>query len=99
VALSRESRQELTRWLIPRLLLPLVMAATILAALLVQHLNESQRNEASELQHRIKQEECVIRVLNEVVEKRINARTEEPIGLCDPEPAIEDLRRRLDELR
>ncbi len=55
-------------------------------------LTESLRRERDVLEHRIKQEDCVVRPINEVIEKRINAHTREPIPLCDPEPAIAQLR-------
>lgn len=54
-------------------------------------LTESLRRERDVLDHRIKQEDCVVRPINEVIEKRINTRVDEPIELCDPEPAIAQL--------
>lgn len=60
---------------------------------------ETLRREHDVLDHQLKQERCVVRVLNEVLEKRINNPTGEPIALCDPEPAIASLERRAEVLK
>lgn len=58
-----------------------------------RQITETLRRERDVLEHRIKQEDCVVRPINEVIEKRINMRIDEPIELCDPEPALAQLER------
>jgi cell division protein FtsB len=56
------------------------------------------RREASELQHRIRQEECVIGPLNDTIRHRINDRTSAVIPLCTSFEHLPDLRAKLERL-
>ncbi|MDQ3574286.1 MAG: hypothetical protein M3404_05090 [Actinomycetota bacterium] len=89
----------LGRYLWPRLVIVLVVVAVTLGGLTIQQVRLIQVNRdevlvtrALDLRHRIKQEDCVIRVLNEVIDKRINSRSSEPITLCASEEELDHLR-------
>lgn len=96
------TRSEMSRYFWPRLalavLIPLTVVGVSLALVFTQLREDGLRRERSELQHRIRQEECVIRPLSEVIENRINARTEKMIVLCDSEELLPDLRERFNRL-
>lgn len=62
-------------------------------------LTESLRRELDVLEHRERKELCVVRPLNDVIENRINTRTDKKIELCDPEDNLEDLQVRIAELK
>jgi hypothetical protein len=105
VALSREMRRDLTRWLFPRIMIPLVVIAVTLGTMLLRILDNEQahqidvlRREASELHHRIRQEECVIGPLNDTIRHRINDRTSAVIPLCTSFEHLPDLEAKLERL-
>jgi hypothetical protein len=105
VALSREMRRDLTRWLFPRIMIPLVVIAVTLGTMLLRiidneesHRLDALRREASDLHDRIRQEECVIEPLNDTIRHRINDRTSAVIPLCTSFEHLPDLRAKLDRL-
>jgi hypothetical protein len=106
VALSRENRRDLTRWLFPRIMLPLVIIAVTLGSMLLRILDIEQEARLSELRaqisdndHRIRQEACVIQPLNDTIRHRINERTEVQIPLCTQFEHLPDLHAKGERLR
>jgi hypothetical protein len=99
VALSRENRRDITRWLFPRIMIPLVVIAVVLGTMLLRileneqvHRVEALRREIAENDDRIRQEECLINPLNATIRHRINERRPEvQIPLCTQFEHLPDL--------
>jgi hypothetical protein len=105
VALSREDRRGLARWLFPRIMIPLVVIAVTLGTMLLRiidneesHRLDALRREASDLHHRIRQEECVIGPLNDTIRHRVNDRTSAVIPLCTSFEHLPDLEAKLERI-
>lgn len=97
-----EARKTALLWAIA----PLVMAALSLGLVAKEQLDTSHqiemdtvRSELSDIDHRIKQERCVIDPINQVIRQRIEDRTDSPrFRLCDSDEALPDLMARRDRL-
>lgn len=104
-SLSYEQRSEIHRTVLRWMLLPFLMAVLSIGFMLNEQLQTSHqiemdtvRSELSDIDHRIKQEECLIRPFRQIIRRDPAVPTREAAEFCDPDEAVPDLMARRGQL-
>lgn len=114
MSMNKEMRRDMTRWLLPRLAIVFIMLFVAILGVynkqaessrkfgeIVEQLHvDSLRSQHSQKQHRVRQEECVIAPIDQIIRQRIDTPTTNmtPIQRCEQEEFLEKLRKDRDDI-